>query len=52
MDQHNIANHASIHFIDEIVELLEGSSCLIGKWFSDNRFQRNASKCYVLLSTD
>ena len=44
--------HITIYFIDEIVELSEGSSCLIGKWFSDNQFQGNASKCYVLLSTD
>ena len=44
--------HITIHFIDEIVALLEGSSRLIGKWFSDSQFQGYASKCYVLLSTD
>ena len=38
--------------IDEVVKCLEKSSRVIFKWFSDNQFQANASKCYVLLSTD
>ena len=59
MDQHNIANYADDNTlymsgknIDEVVELLEGSLCLIFKQFRDNQFQGNASKCHVLLSTD
>ena len=38
--------------IDEVVRFLEESSRVIFKWFSDNQFQANASKCHVLLSTD
>ena len=38
--------------IDEVVRFLEESSCIIFKWFSDNQFQANTSKCHVLLSTD
>ena len=38
--------------IDEVVRFLEESSRVIFKWFSDNQFQENASKCHVLLSTD
>ena len=32
--------------------MLEEASRLIFKWFSDNQFQGNTSKCHVLLSTD
>ena len=38
--------------IDEVVRFLEESSRVIFKWFSDNQFQANASKCHVLLSTE
>ena len=38
--------------INEVVKVLEKSSHVIFKWFSDNQFQANASKCHVLLSTD
>ena len=38
--------------IDELVRFLEESSCIIFKWFSDNQFQANSSKCHLLLSTD
>ena len=38
--------------IDKVVRFLDVSSRLIFKWFSDNQFQANASKCDVLLSTD
>ena len=38
--------------IHEVIRFLEESSCVIFKWFSDNQFQVNASKCHVLLSTD
>ena len=36
--------------IHEDVRFLEESSRVIFKWFSDNQFQVNASKCHVLLS--
>ena len=35
--------------IDEVVRFWEESSHVIFKWFSDNQFQANASKCHVLL---
>ena len=38
--------------IDELVRFLEDCSRVIFRWFSDNQFQANASKCHVLLSTD
>ena len=38
--------------IDEVVRFLEESSRVIFKWFSDNQFQANAIKCFVLLSTN
>ena len=59
IDQHDIANYvddntpyASGKNIDEVVKSLEKVSRLIFKWFSDNPFQGNTSKCHVLLSTD
>ena len=59
-DHEDIANYAdgntpyvSGKNIDEVVRFLEESSCLIiFKGLSDNQFQANASKFYVLLSTD
>ena len=36
----------------EVAKSLEKKSRLIFKWFSDNQFQGNASKCLLLLSTD
>ena len=38
--------------IDEIIKLLEESLDLIFRKFSDNHFQRNESKFYVLLIAD
>ena len=38
--------------IGEIVRFSEESSRVIFKWFSENQFQANTSKCHVLLSTD
>ena len=38
--------------IYEVVKSLEKVSHLNFKWFSDNQFQRNTSKCHVLLNTD
>ena len=38
--------------IDEVVRFLKESSRVIFKWFSDNRFQANVSKCHLVLSTD
>ena len=38
--------------IDEVVRFLEKSSRVIFKWFNDNQFQPNTSKCHVVLSTD
>ena len=35
--------------IDKIVRILEQPSRVIFKWFSDNQFQANTSKCHVLL---
>ena len=59
IDQHDIANYvddntpyASGKNIDEVVKSLEKVSRLTFKWFSDNPFQGNTSKCHVLLSTD
>ena len=58
MNHENIANYADDYTpnfsgkdIDEVVRVLEESSRIIFKWFSDNQFQANASKCHVLLST-
>ena len=57
IDQPDIANYAdditpyvSGKNIDRVVKSLQASH-LIFKWFNDNQFQQNASKCYVLLST-
>ena len=36
--------------IEEVVRYLEESSSVIFKWFSENQFQANASKCHVLLT--
>ena len=59
MDQHDIANYVDDNTpyvsgknIDEVVKSLEKTSRLTFKWFSDNQFQGNISKCHVLLSTD
>ena len=59
MNHENIANYADENTpylsgknIDEVVKFLEKSSHVIFKWFSDNQFQSNASKCHALLSTD
>ena len=59
MNHEDIANHAhentpyvSGKNIDEVVRFLEEFSSVIFKWFSNNQFQANASKCHVLLSTD
>ena len=59
MNYEDIANYADDNTpyvsgknIDEVVKFLEKSSRVIFKWFSDNQFQGNASKCHVLLSTD
>ena len=59
MNHEDIANNAddntpnvSRKNIEEVVKFLEKSSHVIFKWFSDNQFQANASKCHVLLSTD
>ena len=59
MDQHDIANYADDNTpyvsgknIDEVVKSLEEASRLIFKWFNDNQFQGNTSKCHLLLSTD
>ena len=59
MNNEDIANYADDNTpyvsgknIDEVVRFLEESSRVIFKWFSDNQFQANASKCHVLLSTD
>ena len=59
MNHEDIANYADDNTpyvsgknIDEVVKFLEKSSRVIFKWFSDNQFQANASKCYVLLSTE
>ena len=38
--------------IYKVVRCLEKSSRVFFKWFSDNHFPANASKCHVLLSTD
>ena len=46
------ALYVSGKYIDEVVKLLEEVSHLIFKWFSDNQFQGNTSKCHVLLSTE
>ena len=34
-----------------VVKLIEEASRLISRWFSDNQFEGNPSKCRVLLST-
>ena len=59
MNQEDIVNYADYNTpyvsgknIDEVVRFLEESSRAIFKWFSENQFQANASKCHVLLSTD
>ena len=59
MNHEDIANYADDNTpyvsgknIDEVVRFLEESSRVIFKWFSDNQFQANASKCHALLSTD
>ena len=59
MNHEDTANHVhdntpyvSGKNIDEVVRFLEEFSSVIFKWFSDNQFQANASKCHVLLSTD
>ena len=59
MNHEDIANYADDNTpyvsgknIDEGVKFLEKSSRVFFKWFSDNQFQANASKCLVLLSTD
>ena len=59
MNHEDIANYADDNTpyvsgknIDEVVRFLEEPSRVIFKWFSDNQFQANASKCHVLLSTD
>ena len=58
MNHEDIANYADDNTpyvsgknIDEVVRFLEEFSRVIFKWFSDNQFQVNASKCHVLLST-
>ena len=55
MNHEYIANNAddntpyvSEKNIDEIVKFLEGSSRVIFKWFSVNKFRVNASICHVL----
>ena len=57
--RYDIANYAddntpyvSGRNIEEVVASLEEVSEVIFQWFRDNQFQDNASKCYVLLSTD
>ena len=59
MNHEDIANYAddntpyvSERNIDDVVRFLEESSSVIFKWFNDNQFEANASKCHVLLSTD
>ena len=57
MNHEDIANYDNTPYvsgknIDKVVRFLEESSRVISKWFSDNQFQANASKCHVLLSTD
>ena len=58
MNHENIANYAdgntplvSGKNTDEVVRFLEESSRVIFKWFGDNKFQANTSKCHVILST-
>ena len=59
MNHEDIANYADDNMpyvsgknIDEVVKFSEKYSRIIFKWFSDNQFQANTSKCHVLLSTD
>ena len=59
MDREDIANYVddnkpyvSGKSTDENVRFLKVSLRVIFKWFSDNQFQANGSKCPVLLSTD
>ena len=56
MDIANYADDNTLYVsgknIDKVVRFLEESSRAIFKSFSANRFQANASKCNVLLSTD
>ena len=59
MNHEDIANYTdgntadvSKEKIDEVVRFLEESSRVIFIWFSDNQFQANGSKYYVLLGTD
>ena len=59
MNHEDIVNYADYNTpylsgknIDEVVRFLEESSRVIFKWFSENQFQANTSKCHVLLSTD
>ena len=59
MSQYDIANYADDNTpyvpgrnIKEVVASLEEVSEVIFQWFRDNKFQGNASKCHVLLSTD
>ena len=56
MNHEDIANYADDNTpyisgknIDKIVRILEEPSRVIFKWFSDNQFQANTSKCHVLL---
>ena len=59
LDEFDIANYAddstpyvSGRNIEEVITSLEEVSAHIFKWFRDNEFQANASKCHVLLSTN
>ena len=59
MNHENIANYAhdntpdvSEENTDKVVRFLEESSCVIFKWYSDNKLQANASKRLALLSTN
>ena len=53
MNHENIANYAedNTHYVPG-KNIDERVGPVIFKWFSDNKFQENASKCHVLLSFD
>ena len=59
MNHEDIANYADDNIpyvsgknVNKVVRFLEESSRVVFKWFKDNQFQANTSKCHVLLSTD
>ena len=55
MNHEDIANYADDNIpyvsgknVNKVVRFLEESSRVIFKWFKDNQFQANTSKCHVL----